>query len=71
MEMFKNMRDLQKIGRDMEAQMGSPADRMSTAQERMANMQQTLANQTAAANAAAAAAQGLLDGTAVRCTTLR
>ncbi len=69
MEMFKNMRDLQKIGRDMEAQMGSPADRMSTAQERMANMQQTLANQTAAANAAAA--QGLLDGTAVRCTTLR
>lgn len=70
MGMFKNMRDLQKMGRDMEAQMGSPADRMAAAQERMASMQQTLANQTAAANAAAAAAQGLLDGTAVRCTAV-
>src|ERR1700689_4698392 len=63
MGMFKNMRDLKNMGKEMEAQYGSPPDRM-------ANAQQMMANQTAAANAAASAAQGLADGTAVRCTAI-
>jgi hypothetical protein len=70
MGMFKNMRDLKNMGKEMEAQYGSPADRMANAQQRMANAQQMMANQTAAANAAASAAQGLADGTAVRCTAI-
>jgi len=70
MGMFKNMRDLKQMGRDMEAQYGSPAERMANAQQRMANMQQMMANQTAAANAAASAAQGMADGTAVRCQAI-
>jgi hypothetical protein len=70
MGMFKNMRDLQKMGREMEANMPPAGQRMADAQARMANAQQMMANQTAAANAAAAAAQGLADGTSVRCTAV-
>lgn len=36
----------------------------------MANAQQMMANQTAAANAAALAAQGLADGSSIRCTAI-
>jgi len=68
--MFKNMRDLQKMGRDIEANLPPAGQRMADAQARMANAQQMMANQTAAANAAAAAAQGLADGTAVRRTAV-
>jgi hypothetical protein len=70
MGMFKNMRDLKNMGKEMEAQYGTPAERMANAQQRMANAQQMMANQTAAANAAASAAQGLIDGTAVKCTAI-
>jgi len=70
MGMFKNMRDIKNMGREMEAQYGTPAERMANAQQRMANAQQMMANQTAAANAAASAAQGLIDGTAVKCTAI-
>jgi len=70
MGMFKNMRDLKNMGREMEAQYGTPAERMANAQQRMANMQEMMANQTAAANAAASAAQGLADGTAIRCQAI-
>jgi hypothetical protein len=70
MGMFKNMRDLQKMGRDMEANMPPAGQRMADAQARMANAQQMMANQTAAASAAAAAAQGLADGTSIRCTAV-
>ncbi|HET9898311.1 MAG TPA: hypothetical protein VFQ44_25565 [Streptosporangiaceae bacterium] len=70
MGMFKNMRDLQKMGRDAERNMPPVADRMADAQARMANAAQLIANQTAAANAAAAAAQGLADGTAIKRTVV-
>lgn len=77
MGMFKNMRDLQKMGREMEAnmppagqRMADAQARMAQAQDRMANMQQMMANQTAAASAAAAAAAGLADGTSIRCTAV-
>jgi hypothetical protein len=73
MGMFKNMRDLQKMGREMEAdlppagqRMADAQARMAQAQNRMANMQQMMANQTAAANAAA----GLADGSAVKRTVV-
>ncbi len=65
MGVFKNMRDLQKMGRDMERNMPPAGDRMAAAQARMANASAMMANQTAAANAAAAARQGLADGTAI------
>lgn len=70
MGMFKNMRDLQKMGRDMEKSLPPAGERMANAQQRMANAQQMMANQTAAANAAASVAQGLADGTAIRCTAI-
>ena len=77
MGMMKNMRDLKKMGREMEAsmppagqRMADAQARMSAAQDRMANMQQMMANQTAAANAAAAAAAGLADGSAIRRTAV-
>ncbi len=70
MGVFKNMRDLQKMGRDMERNMPPAADRMAAAQAKMANAAQMMANQTAAANAAAAAAQGLADGTAIKRTVV-
>jgi hypothetical protein len=70
MGMFKDMRNLQKMGREMERNLPPAGQRMADAQARMANAQQMMANQTAAANAAAAAAQGLADGTAVRRTAV-
>jgi hypothetical protein len=70
MGVFKNMRDLQKMGRDIERNSPPAGQRMADAQARMANAQQMMANQTAAANAALAAAQGLADGTAIRCTAI-
>ena len=70
MGMFKNMRDVQKMGREMQANMPPAGQRMADAQARMANAQQMMANQTAAANAAAAAAQGLADGTSICCTAV-
>src|ERR1700690_3328723 len=70
MGMFKDMRNLQKMGNDMRANMPSPAEQMANAQNRMANAQQMLANQTAAATAAARLQQGLADGTAIRATAV-
>jgi hypothetical protein len=70
MGMFKDMRNLQKMGNDMRANMPSPGQQMANAQQRMANAQQMLANQTAAANAAVRLQQGLADGTAIRCTAV-
>lgn len=66
MGMLKNMRDLQKQAKQIEASMPPVADRMAAAQERMARANQMMAAQTQAANAAAAAAAGLANGTAVR-----
>jgi hypothetical protein len=68
--MFKDMRNLQKMGNEMRANMPSPAEQMANAQNRMANAQQMLANQTAAANAAVRLQQGLADGTAIRATAV-
>jgi hypothetical protein len=70
MGMFKNLRDVRQMGEQMRANMPSPAEQMANAQQRMANAQQMMANQTAAASAAAAAAQGLADGTAIKCTAV-
>ncbi|HUD36548.1 MAG TPA: hypothetical protein VMR14_06610 [Streptosporangiaceae bacterium] len=70
MGMFKDMRNLQKMGNDMRANMPSPGEQMANAQQRMANAQQMMANQTAAATAAARLAQGLNDGTAIRCSAV-
>ncbi len=70
MGVFKSMRDLQKQARDIERNMPPAADRMAAAQAKMANAAQMMANQTAAANAAASAAQGLADGTAVTRTVV-
>jgi len=70
MGMFKDMRNLQKMGNDMRANMPSPGEQMANAQQRMANAQQMLANQTAAANAAVRLQQGLADATAIRCTAV-
>jgi hypothetical protein len=70
MGVFKSMRDLQKQARDIERNMPPAADRMAAAQAKMANAAQMMANQTAAANAAASAAQGLADGTAITKTVV-
>jgi hypothetical protein len=67
MGVFKNMRDLQKMAKDIDRNSPPVGQRMADAQARMANMQQMMANQTAAASAAAAAAAGLADGSAIRC----
>jgi hypothetical protein len=66
MGMFKNMRDLNKQAREIEATMPPVGDRMRNMQEKMANMNQMMAAQTQAANMAAAAAAGLADGSSVR-----
>ncbi len=68
MGMFKNMRDLQKMGRDIERNSPPVGQRMADAQARMANAQQVMANQTAAAANQAALQAGLANGTAVRKT---
>jgi hypothetical protein len=66
MGVFKSMRDLQKQTKEIERNAPPVGDMMAAAQERMARASQFMAAQTQAANAAAAAAQGLADGTAVR-----
>jgi hypothetical protein len=66
MGVFKNMRDLQKQAKEIEKTMPPVGERMAAAQERMARANQMMAAQTQAANAAAAVAAGLADGTAVR-----
>lgn len=70
MGMFKDMRNLQKQAKEIEKTMPPAADRMAAAQERMARANQIMAAQTQTANAAAAAAAGLADGTAVRRTVM-
>jgi hypothetical protein len=65
---FKGMRDLHKQAKEIERNLPPAGERMAAAQARMANVSQMLANQTQAANAAAAAAAGLADGTSVRRT---
>jgi hypothetical protein len=70
MGVFKSMRDLQKQAKDIERSMPPAADRMAAAQERMARANQMMAAQTQAANAAAAAAAGLANGTSVRRTVM-
>ncbi len=66
MGMFKNVRDLQKQAREIEKTMPPVGERMRAAQDRMASANQMMAAQTQAANAAAAAAAGLANGTSVR-----
>lgn len=68
MGVFKSVRDLQKQAKEIERSMPPVADRMAAAQARMANLNQMLAAQTQAANAAAAVAAGVADGSAVRRT---
>jgi hypothetical protein len=68
MGVFKSMRDLKQQAKEIEKTMPPVGDRMRDAQARMANMNQMLANQTQAANAAAAAAAGMANGTAIRRT---
>jgi hypothetical protein len=70
MGMLKNMRDLQKQTRAMEASMPPVGERLAAAQARMAGLNQMMANQTQAANAAVSAAAGMADGTAVRRTVM-
>jgi len=68
MGVFKSMRDLQKQAKEIERNMPPVADRLAAAQARMANVNQMMAAQTQAANAAAAAAAGMADGSALRRT---
>lgn len=68
MGVFKSMRDLQKQAKEIERNSPPVADRLASAQARMANVNQMMAAQTQAANAAAAAAAGMIDGSAVRRT---
>jgi hypothetical protein len=70
MGMFKDMRNLQKQAKEIEKTMPPVADRMAAAQDRMARANEMMAAQTQAANAAAAAAAGLANGTAVRRTVM-
>jgi hypothetical protein len=64
MGFFKSMRDLRKIGEEMERTMPSPGQRMGDAQARMAGLSQMMAAQTEQANAAATAAASGVDMTA-------
>jgi hypothetical protein len=66
MGVFKSMRDLQKQAREIDRSTPRAGERMAAAQERMANLNQMLSNQTQAANAAASAAEGMADGSALR-----
>jgi hypothetical protein len=70
MGVFKSMRDLQKQAKEIERNAPPVGDVMAASQERMARLSQMMNAQTEAANAAAAAAQGLADGTAVRRTVM-
>ena len=70
MGVFKSMRDLQKQAKDMERSMPPVGERMRQAQERMANANQMMVAQTQAANWAAQAQSGLLNGTAVKRTVM-
>jgi hypothetical protein len=66
MGMFKNMRDLNQMARDIERNSPPVGERMAQAQARMANAQNMMAAQTQAANMAANSAAMLANGTAVR-----
>jgi hypothetical protein len=64
MGFFKSMRDLKKIGEEMERTMPSPGQRLGDAQARMAGLSQMMAAQTEQANAATTAAASGVDMTA-------
>jgi hypothetical protein len=66
MGVFKSMRDLQKQARELEQSRPRAGERMAATQARMAGLNQMLSSQTQAANAAASAAEGMADGTALR-----
>jgi hypothetical protein len=68
MGVFKNMRDLQKQAKQIEANTPPVGQRMANAQARMANAQAMMAAQTNAANAAAGAAAAAANGTGLRRT---
>jgi hypothetical protein len=68
MGVFKDIHNLKKQARDMQAHMPSAREQMANAQSRLAHVSEMLSNQTQAANAAARAAAGLADGTALRRT---
>jgi len=68
MGVFKDIHNLKKQARDMQANMPSAGERMANAQSRLAHVNEMLANQTQAANVAVRAAAGLADGTALRRT---
>jgi hypothetical protein len=70
MGFFKSMRDLKKIGEEMERTMPPPKQRLGEAQARMAGLSQMMAAQTAQANAASTTAVSGVDMTAT-ITTIR
>jgi hypothetical protein len=64
MGFFKSMRDLKKMGEEMERTMPPPAQRLAEAQAKMAGLSQMMAAQTQGANAAMTAAASGVDMTA-------
>jgi hypothetical protein len=68
MGVFKDMRDLRNMGKQMRQNMPSPAETMATAQARMARAQAILAGQQAAAamNAAGTGVRRTVTVTAIR-----
>jgi hypothetical protein len=64
MGFFKSMRDLKKMGEEMERTMPPPGQRMADAQARMAGISEMMAAQTEQANAAMTAAASGVDMTA-------
>lgn len=68
MGVFKSMRDLQKQAKEIERNSPPVAGRLAAAHAQMASVNQMMAAQTQAANAVAAAAPGLADGSSVHRT---
>ncbi len=66
MGMFKNMRDLNNMAKDIQRNSPPVGERMAQAQQRMANAQAMMAAQTQSANMAANASAMLASGAAVR-----
>jgi hypothetical protein len=64
MGFFKSMRDLKKMGEEMERTMPPPAQRLAEAQAKMAGLSQMMAAQTQGANVAMTAAASGVDITA-------
>jgi hypothetical protein len=65
MGMFKNMRDLNSMAKDIQRNSPPVGERMANAQAKMANAQAMMAQQTQSATMAANSAAMLANGTAV------